>query len=238
MPETSGKTRIFRCFSGAEFNFQNSKRSKSENEFSDQTVLRLSRHGVVKASKLQVCTKGMGVNMASITPKPNGTYLIRISCGTDAAGKPVTKSRVFKPSKPKLTYQKLNRELDAFIKEFEDEIAEFVVQGRPDRMRFAEFTAKYLEVKKPQLSPVTYTFYEQVIREMLIPMFGTLRLRDIRTYHIQRFIYCFQYHTKYLLNQLIRKGWNTKRTFFLAVVFFLNVLPTDRFGRIGTVSNS
>ena len=188
MPETSGKTRIFRCFPGAEFNFQNAKRSKSENEFSDQTVLRLSRHGVVKASKLQVCTKGMGVNMASITPKPNGTYLIRISCGTDAAGKPVTKSRVFKPSKPKLTYQKLNRELDAFIKEFEDEIAEFVVQGRPDRMRFAEFTAKYLEVKKPQLSPVTYTFYEQVIREMLIPMFGTLRLRDIRTYHIQQFI--------------------------------------------------
>ncbi|MFQ9147174.1 MAG: tyrosine-type recombinase/integrase [Eubacteriales bacterium] len=129
-----------------------------------------------------------GHKLASITPKPNGTYLIRISCGTDAAGKPVTKSRVFKPSKPKLTYQKLNRELDAFIKEFEDKIAEFVVQGRPDRMRFAEFTAKYLEVKKPQLSPVTYTFYEQVIREMLIPMFGTLRLRDIRTYHIQQFI--------------------------------------------------
>ena len=129
-----------------------------------------------------------GHKLASITPKPNGTYLIRISCGTNAAGKPVTKSRVFKPSKPKLTYQKLNRELDAFIKEFEDEIAEFVVQGRPDRMRFAEFTAKYLEVKKPQLSPVTYTFYEQVIREMLIPMFGTLRLRDIRTYHIQQFI--------------------------------------------------
>ena len=117
-----------------------------------------------------------GHKLASITPKPNGTYLIRISCATDAAGKPVTKSRVFKPSKPKLTYQKLNRELDAFIKEFEDEIAEFGVQGRPDRMRFAEFTAKYLEVKKPQISPVTYTFYEQVIREMLIPMFGTLRL--------------------------------------------------------------
>ena len=129
-----------------------------------------------------------GHKLASITPKPNGTYLIRISCGTDAAGKPITKSRVFKPSKPKLTYQKLNRELDAFIKEFEDEIAEFGVQGRPDRMRFAEFTSKYLEVKKPQLSPVTYTFYEQVIREMLIPMFGTLRLRDIRTYHIQQFI--------------------------------------------------
>ena len=47
MSETSGKTRIFRCFSGAEFNFQNSKRSKSENEFSDQAVSRLSRHWVV-----------------------------------------------------------------------------------------------------------------------------------------------------------------------------------------------
>ena len=48
--------------------------------------------------------------MANITPKSNGTYLIRISCGTDAAGEQISKSRVFKPSKPKLSYNKLNLE--------------------------------------------------------------------------------------------------------------------------------
>ena len=32
-------------------------------------------------------------NMANITPKSNGTYLIRISCGTDAAGEKISKTR-------------------------------------------------------------------------------------------------------------------------------------------------
>ena len=84
--------------------------------------------------------------MANITKKSNGTYLVRISCGSDAAGKNIIKSRIFKPSKPNLTHQKLNRELDAFVEEFEKEIAQYGVGGRPDRMRFAEFTEKYLEI--------------------------------------------------------------------------------------------
>ena len=74
-------------------------------------------------------------NMANITPKSNGTYLIRISCGTDAAGEQISKSRVFKPSKPNLSYHKLNLEMEAFIKEFEEEIAVYSVGGRPDKIR-------------------------------------------------------------------------------------------------------
>ena len=42
--------------------------------------------------------------MANITPKSNGTYLIRISCGSDAAEKPISKSKIFKPSKPKFLF--------------------------------------------------------------------------------------------------------------------------------------
>lgn len=126
--------------------------------------------------------------MASITQKSNGTYLIRISCGTDAAGKPISKSRIFKPSKPNLTYQKLNREIDAFVKAFEEEISLYGVGGMPDKIRFAEFCKTYLEVKKDSLSPNTFQFYERIITDTLIPMFGTLWLRDIRTYHVQQFI--------------------------------------------------
>ena len=77
--------------------------------------------------------------MANITPKANGTYLIRISCGSDAAGKPIAKSRIFKPSKPNLSYQKLNKEIDAFVKAFEEEIATYGIRECPDRIRFAEF---------------------------------------------------------------------------------------------------
>ena len=106
--------------------------------------------------------------MANITPKSNGTYLIRISCGSDAAGKPISKSKIFKPSKPNLSYQKLNKEIDAFVKAFEEEIELYGIQQRPDRIRFAEFCEKYLEVKKSTLAPTTYPFYENVVKEMLI----------------------------------------------------------------------
>ena len=126
--------------------------------------------------------------MANITPKSNGTYLIRISCGSDEAGKPITKSRVFKPSKPNLSYPKLNKEIDAFVKAFEEEIEQFGLQERPDRIRFAAFCETYLEIKKSTLAPTTFPFYESVVRDMLIPMFGTLRMRDIRTHHVQQFI--------------------------------------------------
>ena len=68
--------------------------------------------------------------MANITPKSNGTYLSRISCGTDAAGEQISKSRVLKPSKPNLSYHKLNLEMEAFIKEFEEEIVLYGVGGR------------------------------------------------------------------------------------------------------------
>lgn len=41
--------------------------------------------------------------MANITPKANGTYLVRISCGLDSAGKQIVRSKTFKPSKPNLS---------------------------------------------------------------------------------------------------------------------------------------
>ena len=126
--------------------------------------------------------------MSNITTKANGTYWIRISCRSDTSGKPIAKSRIFKPSKPNLSYQKLNKEIDAFVKAFEEEIATYGTQERPDKILFSTFCEKYLEVKKSTISPTTYAFYANVIKEMLIPMFGKMKMRDIRTYHIQQFI--------------------------------------------------
>ena len=71
--------------------------------------------------------------MANITKKSNGTYLVRISCGSDAAGKNIIKSRIFKPSKPNLTHQKLNRELDAFVEKFLERYVDFTGSNKNTR---------------------------------------------------------------------------------------------------------
>lgn len=127
--------------------------------------------------------------MASVIPKPNGTYLIRVSCGLDGAGKQITRSKTFKPSKPNLSYQRLNREIDQFITDFEKEVKLGVVSVNNEKTRFSDFCVKYLELKKTSLSPTTYAFYETIIQTELLPMFGAMKLRDIRTYHVQQFIH-------------------------------------------------
>lgn len=128
--------------------------------------------------------------MASIISRSNGTYLIRVSCGLDSNGKQIARSKTFKPSKPNLPYSKLNRELEAFVAAFEQEVAEGgpMRNVRPDKITFADFCTQYLEIKKNTLSPQTYNFYSKVIEEELMPMFSRLKMKDLRTYHIQQFV--------------------------------------------------
>ncbi len=128
--------------------------------------------------------------MASIVSRSNGTYLVRISCGVDSNGKQIARSKTFKPSKPNLPYTKLNRELETFIAAFEQEIENEgpMRSVRPDKITFADFCVQYLEVKKNTLSPQTYNFYSKVIDEELMPMFARMKMKDLRTYHIQQFV--------------------------------------------------
>ncbi len=128
--------------------------------------------------------------MASIVSRSNGTYLVRVSCGVDSNGKQIARSKTFKPSKPNLPYSKLNKEMEAFIAAFEQEVAEEgpVRNIRPDKITFADFCPKFLEIKKNSLSPTTYDFYSKIIAEELIPMFGSLKIKDLRTFHVQQFI--------------------------------------------------
>ena len=128
--------------------------------------------------------------MANIISRSNGTHLIRISRGVDSNGKQIARSKTFKPSKPNLPYTKLNKELEAFVAAFEQEVAEEgpVRNVRPDKITFADFCTQYLEIKKSSLSPPTHNFYTKVIEEELLPLFATLKMKDLRTYHIQQFV--------------------------------------------------
>ena len=132
--------------------------------------------------------------MASITEKPNGTYLIRIYCGKDENGKQLVKSVTFRPSKKNLPYSKLTKELNDFIKQVENDMdeqmtsEEFVKKEDPRKMPFSIFCKEFLEIKRETLSPNTIPFYERVINKHLIPMFGRMRLEEFKVFHIQQYI--------------------------------------------------
>ena len=127
--------------------------------------------------------------MANITQKPNGTYLVRISCGRDImTGKQILRGRIFKPSKPDLSQERFQKELNEFIEDLTDELQCERNRKKPENKIFSDFAKEYLSIQKTSISPGTYDFYQSIIDKHILPMFGRMRLRDIKTYHVQDFI--------------------------------------------------
>ena len=127
--------------------------------------------------------------MANITQKPNGTYLVRISCGRDImTGKQIQRGRIFKPSKPDLSQERFQKELNKFIEDFTDELQCERNRKKPENKIVSDFAKEYLSIQRTSLSPTSYVLYERIIEQYILPTFGRMRLRDIKTYHIQDFI--------------------------------------------------
>ena len=127
--------------------------------------------------------------MANITQKPNGTYLVRISCGRDImTGKQILRGRIFKPSKSDLSQEIFQKELNKFIEDFTDELQGERNRKKPENKIVSDFAKEYLSIQKTSLSPGSYDFYQHIIEKHILPMFGRMRLRDIKTYHVQDFI--------------------------------------------------
>ena len=127
--------------------------------------------------------------MANITPKPNGTYLVRISCGRDImTGKQILRGRIFKPSKSDLSQEIFQKELNKFIEDFTDELQCERNRKKPENKIVSDFAKEYLSIQKTSLSPTSYVLYERIIEKHIVPMLGRMRLRDIKTYHVQDFI--------------------------------------------------
>ena len=127
--------------------------------------------------------------MANITQKPNGTYLVRISCGRDImTGKQILRGRIFKPSKPDLSQERFQKELNEFIEDFTDELRCERNRKKPENKIVSDFAKEYLSIQKTSLSPTSYVLYERIIEQHIVPMLGRMRLRDIKTYHVQDFI--------------------------------------------------
>ena len=132
--------------------------------------------------------------MANITPKSNGTYLVRISCGRDImTGKQILRGRIFKPSNPDLDQERFQKELNVFIEDFTDELRYERNRKKPENKIVSDFAKEYLSIQKTSLSPTSYVLYERIIEQHIVPMLGRMRLRDIKTYHVQDFIMKLNY---------------------------------------------
>lgn len=125
--------------------------------------------------------------MASISRNPNGSYKIRVFCGENKEGRQIVRTKTYTPSDPNLSYAKLTKEVQEAADAFEQEIREASPRAL-ENITVKQFAKKYLEVKESQLSPTTIQFYTKVINDYIIPMFGKMKLNEIKTYHVQQFI--------------------------------------------------
>lgn len=133
----------------------------------------------------------VGDIMAAITPRKNKngetiSYTIRVYRGYDSSGKrlkPFTTS--YKPERG-MTAKQIERELNRQAVQFEEKCKNGGAAN--STMKLEEFCGIYLDIMKPLLSPATAAFYKQQIDGYIIPALGHLKLKDIKTAHVQAYI--------------------------------------------------
>ncbi len=123
--------------------------------------------------------------MATIQ-KRKDSYRIRVSCGYDASGKQIVKSMTWKPPEG-LTARQTEKELNRVAVEFETKICNGEV-GDTKNIKLADFCDQYLVMMDDVLAPTTKPFYESVIRQLIKPSLGHMKLNDIKPIHVQQFI--------------------------------------------------
>lgn len=129
--------------------------------------------------------------MPTITPRKNKngeitSYTIRVYRGYDQSGnrlKPFTTS--YKPPKD-LTPRQAEKEAQKFADKFENECLHFGEAN--SSLRLSDFVPKYLDVAQGTLSPTTYEYYQRIIKDLILPSLGHLKLKDIKPSHVQQFI--------------------------------------------------
>lgn len=132
--------------------------------------------------------------MSSITKKANGSYVVRVSTGKDYKGKYTSVSKVFRPSKPNLSYASLQRELNMFRENLELQVQNGDITSPNSvpkdhrRTLFEDFCKIFLEIKKTEISPATHAFYAKIIEQHLIPTYGKMHMDEFRIRHVQDFI--------------------------------------------------
>ena len=141
---------------------------------------------------ISVHNKQKGVIMASISTRKNKngeiiSYRIRVSRGYDIKGNKIKPYEMtYKPA-PGMTDKQIEKELNKQAVMFEEKCKSGML-GDATNITFSDFCDQYLEIMKDSLSPSTIEMYERAIRKLFKPALGHLKIKNIKSVHIQSFI--------------------------------------------------
>ncbi len=130
--------------------------------------------------------------MASISARKNKkgeiiSYRIRVSHGYDIKGNKLKPYEMTYKPDPEMTEKQIEKELHKQAILFEEKCKSGLF-GDCTNLLFSDFCDQYLEIMKDRLSPTTLDYYDRIIHRLFKPALGHLKLKNIKTIHIQSFI--------------------------------------------------
>ncbi|MGN0537160.1 MAG: tyrosine-type recombinase/integrase [Acutalibacteraceae bacterium] len=123
--------------------------------------------------------------MASIR-KRNNSYTITVSCGYDVSGKKITRTMTWKPENS-MTQKQIEKEVQRQATLFEERVQNGTVSACGS-LKLVDFVPQYLENIQSEVSITTLENYKRIIRDLIVPALGHLKLKDIKPLHIQKFV--------------------------------------------------
>jgi len=130
--------------------------------------------------------------MATIRKRGN-SYQIRVYCGTDIYGKSIVQSMTWKPDS-NMTERQIQKELNKIAVHFEEKAKKGITIKSDSKIKLCDFCDIYLDMQQKKLSPITYYNYTKVIQNYIVPALGHLKLNDITSLHIQKFVNALSEH--------------------------------------------
>lgn len=125
--------------------------------------------------------------MASIDKRGN-SYRIRVCRGYDETGKKL-KPYVMEWTPPdSWTEKRIQREVQKVAADFENKCKNGDISAAGDP-KLSEFCTQYLQIQQNHLAPRTFEYYSTLIRDLIVPLLGHIRLSELKPAHVQRFVH-------------------------------------------------
>ena len=122
--------------------------------------------------------KGRGQGEGSVSQRADGTWWARVTLGYDQDGK----------QKRKAVYGKTKREVIDKLTEMQDEINKGTFVD-PTNVTVGEWLLVWLEdYKKRNVRNSTFVSYRGCVNVRIIPALGNIKLKDLKSIQVQRFI--------------------------------------------------
>ncbi|MBQ8922114.1 MAG: site-specific integrase [Oscillospiraceae bacterium] len=85
------------------------------------------------------------------------------------------------------TEKRIQREVQRVAADFENKCKNGDVSAAGDP-KLSEFCTQYLQIQENHLAPRTFEYYTTLIRDLIVPLLGHIRLSELKPAHVQQFV--------------------------------------------------